>query len=142
MVMRLSDDLGADFHDWRSHHLAGIFQGGDGLVVAAGDGVGADAGHIFEHLDAVLQVTHAAALVVTPGDRNLADDVLQLAGDEEDFRIEAPALDGLEAEDDLSGIALEGLEAALRVFVRQSHDSAGDPIETAAEELAGGGLME
>ena len=42
---------------------------------------------------------------MAPGDRDLADDVLQLAGDEEDLWIEAPALDGLKAEDDLRGVA-------------------------------------
>ena len=83
-----------------------------------------------------LEVAHAAALVVAPGDGDFADDVFEFAGDEEDLGIEAPALDRLEAEDDLRCLAFEGLETALRVFVRQAHDGAGDPVETAAEELA------
>ena len=65
----------------------------------------------------------------------------ELAGDEEDFGVEAPALDGLEAEDSLGGFALEGLEAALGVFEGKAHDAAGDPVEAAAEEAAVEGLV-
>src|SRR5581483_7642324 len=67
---------------------------------------------------------------------NFDDGVAELAGDEEDFGVEAPALNGLEAEDDLRGLAFEGLEAALSVLVREAHELAGDPVEAAAEEAA------
>ncbi len=109
-------DLGDDLFNLRGHHGAGVLHGGDGLVVTASHEVSADAGHVFEHLDAVLEVAHAAALVVTPGDGDFANDVLQLASDEENLGIEAPALDGLKTEDDLRCLAFEGLEAALGVF--------------------------
>ena len=62
--------------------------------------------------------------------------VAALEGDEEDLRVEAPALDGLELEDGLRGGAGEGLEAALRIGKVQPHDDAGDGVEAAAEELA------
>jgi hypothetical protein len=57
-----------------------------------------------------------------------------------DLRVEAPALDGLELEDGLGGLAGEGLEAALGVGKGQAHDEAGDDVEAAAEELAVEGL--
>ena len=34
-------------------HVAGVFHGGDGLVVASAKGVGADLGHLFQHFHAV-----------------------------------------------------------------------------------------
>jgi len=121
---------------WGGDHLAGVFHGGDGFVVAAADGVGADLAHLLEHLGAVFEVADAAALIVAPGDGDFDDGVFELAGDEEDFGIEAPALDGLEAENRLCSVAAEGLEAALRVLEGQAHDLAGNPVEAAAEEAA------
>ena len=117
-------------------HFAGVFHGGDGFVVTAAEGVGADFGHLFEHLHAVFEVADAGALVVAPGDGDFDDGVFELAGDEEDFGIEAPALDGLEAENRLRSFAAKGLEATLRVLEGKAHDLAGDPVETAAEEAA------
>ncbi len=72
---------------------------------------------------------------MSPTDGDFVDAVAALAGDEENFRIEAPALDGLQLEDGLRGGAGEGLEAALRVSVGKAHDGAGDAVETAAEKL-------
>ena len=126
----------------RGDHGAGVFEGGDGFVVAAAEAVGADLAHLLEHLQAVLEVADAAALVVAPGYGDFHDGVLQLARDEEDLGVEAPALDGLEAEDCLGGVALEGLEAALRVLEGKADDFAGDPVETAAEEAAVDGLVD
>jgi hypothetical protein len=74
-------------------HLTGVFHGGDGFVVAAADGVGADLAHLLEHLHAVFEVADAAALVVAPGDGDFDDGVFELAGDEQDLGVEAPALD-------------------------------------------------
>ncbi len=76
-----------------------------------------------------------------PGYGDFYDGVLELAGDEENFRVETPALDGLEAEDGLRCVSLEGFEAALRVLEGQAHDLAGNPVETAAEEAAVERLM-
>ena len=84
---------------------------------------------------AVFEVADAGALVVGPTDGDFVDAVAALAGDEENFGIEAPALDGLQLEDGLRGGAGEGLEAALRVSVGQAHDGAGDAVEAAAEKL-------
>ena len=88
------------------HHGAGILHRRDGLVVSAGHGIAANTCHVFEHLDPVFEIAHAATFVMSPGDGNLADDVLQLASDEENLGVEAPTLDGLQAEDDLRGGAL------------------------------------
>ena len=118
------------------YHAAGVLHGGDGLVIAAGERVVANDGHLFKHLHAVFQVAHAAALVMAPGDGNFNDGVAKLTGDEEDLRIESPALDALQAEDDLGGLTPEGLEAALGVFERQAHHAAGNAIEAAAKDLA------
>src|SRR6185437_1215778 len=92
--------------------------------------------HILQHLDAIFQIAHAAALVVAPGNGNLANHVLQLASDEENLGIEAPAFDCLETEDRLRCRATECLETALRVFEGQADHGAGDPVETSSEELA------
>jgi hypothetical protein len=123
-------------------HGAGVFHGGDGFVVAAAEGVGADLGHFFEHFEAVFEVGDAGALVVAPGDGDFNDAEFEFAGDEEDFGVEAPALDGLEAEDGLSGFAFEGFEAALGIFEGEADDATCDPVETAAEEAAVDGLVD
>src|SRR5580692_6896090 len=112
------------------------------LVVAAEEGVPADDGDVLQHAGAVFQVADAGALVVGPTHGDFVDAVAALAGDEENFRIEAPALDGLQLEDSLRGGAGEGFEAALRVGVGQTHDEAGDAVEAAAEELAVEGLAD
>ena len=61
--------------------------------------------------------------------------VAALEGDEQNLRVEAPALDGLELEDGLRGGAGKGLEAALGIGKAQPHDHAGDGVEAAAEKL-------
>ena len=71
---------------------------------------------------------------MAPADRNLFDFHLELDGKEEDFGVEAPAFDALQAEDDLGRGPLEGLEAALGVLEGETHGGAGDGVETSAEE--------
>src|ERR1035438_9319320 len=105
-------------------------------VVASAEGVPADDGEFLKHLEAVFEVAHAGALVVRPGDRNLDDPEAVLDGDEQNLRVEAPMLDGLELEYSLRRPARERLEAALGVGEGQVHDGAGDGVEAAAEELA------
>ena len=126
----------SDCFDRRGYHRASVLHGRDGFVVTSADRVGAYAGHVFEHLHSIPEVADAASFVVAPGDRDLLDGIAEFAGDEENLRIESPTLDGLEAEDDLGGWPGKGFEAALGVLEGQAHDSAGDPVETAAEELA------
>jgi hypothetical protein len=92
--------------DLRSHHVAGVLHGGDGFVVAAAEGVRANLGHLFKHLHAVFEVADAAALVVAPRYGDFDDRVLEFAGDEENFGVEAPALDGLEAENRLRSVEM------------------------------------
>jgi len=85
-------------------------------------------------------VAHAGAGIVCPayGYFNHAETTLE--GDEEDFGVEPPALDGLELKDCLGGMAGESLEAALRIGKRKPHDGAGDAVEAAAKKLAIEGL--
>jgi len=67
-------------------------------------------GKFLEHLKAVFQVAHAGALVVSPGDRNLDDPIAVLDGDEQNLRVKAPVLDGLELKHSLRCPASECLE--------------------------------
>ena len=108
----------------------------DLLAVFAAKGVPADDGDFFQHFHAVFEVAHAGTRVVAPayGDFNHFEPLLE--GDEEDFWVKAPALDGLELEDGLSGVAGEGFESALRVGEVEAHDAAGDGVEAPAKELA------
>ena len=108
----------------------------DHFVVAAGEGVPADDGDFLEHLDAVAQVAHAGALVVSPADRHLNDLKTALEGDQQDLWIETPAHDGLELKDGLSSRAGKGFETALGIGKVQAHDGARDGVEAAAKELA------
>jgi len=112
----------------------------DLLAVASEEGVPADDGDLFEHLDAVFEIAHAAALVVSPAHGHLDDVVTALEGDEENLGVEAPTLDGLKLEDGLRGGAGEGLESTLRIGKAEPHDAAGDGIETAPEKLPVEGL--
>jgi hypothetical protein len=96
----------------------------------------ADDGDVLQHPGSVTEVADAGALVVGPAYRDFDDAVAALEGYEKNLRIKAPPLDGLELEDGLRGGTGKGLESALRVGVRQTHDGMGDHIETAAKELA------
>jgi hypothetical protein len=108
----------------------------DGLIVVAAQRVPADDGDVLQHSCSVAEVADAGSLVVGPAYRDFDDAVAALVGDEQNLRVKAPALDGLELEDGLRGGAGEGLESALCVGVREPHDGMGDQVETTAEELA------
>ena len=135
----------ADYEaDFRDRTLA-AFGGGEVAyfaVVDADQRVPADVEEFFEHLDAVAKVADAGALVVAPGDGDFFNVVAAAQGDEEDFGVEAPALDALQLEDGLRGGAAEGFEAALGVGEGEAHDHARDEVEAAAEELAVERLMD
>jgi len=108
----------------------------DLFAVFSAEGVPADDGDLFQHFHAVFEVAHSGTRVVAPAYGDFHHFEAGLESDEEDLGIEAPALDGLELEDGLGGVAGEGFEAALGVGKVESHDSAGDGIEAAAKELA------
>jgi len=91
-------------------------------------------------LEAVAKVADAGAGVVGPADGDFLDVIAALEGDEENFRIESPAFDGLELEDGLGGGAGEGFESALSVGEGQAHNEAREGVETSAEDLAVEGL--
>src|ERR1700722_18708359 len=57
----------------RSHHVTCVFLCSDCLVVASTQGVDADLGHLFEHLHAVFEIAHPAALIVPPGNGHFHD---------------------------------------------------------------------
>ena len=107
----------------------------DLLAVFSAEGVPPDDGDLLQHFHAVFEVAHAGARVVAPAYGDFHHFEAGFERDEEDFGIEAPALDGLELEDGLSGVAGEGFKAALRVGKVEAHDATGDGIEAAAEEL-------
>src|SRR5271168_943107 len=82
-------------------------------AVDTGQRIPADEDKLFEHFQAISQVADAGAFVVSPGDGHFANGISALDGDEENFRVEAPALDALQLKDGLRRLAGEGLEAAL-----------------------------
>lgn len=112
--------------------------GGNGVV--AGQGIRADAEDVGEHAQAVAEGVEARAFAVRPDDRNFFDGETEAAGEEENFRIEAPALDALKREDALSSRAAEGFESTLRVGEIEAEKKAQGEIEDAPEELAVEGL--
>src|SRR6202161_360337 len=99
------------------------------LIIAAKQGVRADDGDVLKHPHSVFEIADAAALIMAPGYGNFDDAIASLEGDEENLRIESPALDGLQLENRLRGGAGKRLEAALRVSERQSHHGARDRVE-------------
>jgi hypothetical protein len=105
------------------------------FAVAAGEGVEADNGQFLEHLETIFEVAHAAALVVGPAHGDFDDTEAALDGDEKDFGVESPALDGLKLEDGLRRVAGEGFESALGIGEGQVHDHAANHVEAAAEDL-------
>src|SRR5215212_11059871 len=88
----------------------------DSSAVEAAKVVEADGEHVAEHADGVAERVDAAAGSIRPGDRHLADAVAELAGQVQDFDVEAEAGDLLSPEDILGGGAGERLEPALGVL--------------------------
>lgn len=103
-------------------------------------GIPANDCQLFKHLQAVAQVADPGACVVCPADRHFLNPEAALECDEEDLRIEAPALNGLKLEDGLRGRPSKSLEAALRIGKGEPHNHAAYGVKAAAEELPVEGL--
>lgn len=108
----------------------------DVSVVVAGQGIPADENEFLQHGHAVAQIAHAGTRIVGPAYRYFNHTETTLEGDEEDFGVKSPALDGLKLKDGLGGMARECLEAALGVGKRKLHDGPRNSIEATAEKLA------
>src|SRR5690348_5952419 len=92
------------------------------------------------HVQAILEVADLAAVVVRPFHGNLAHRESELAGQEQQFGIESPALDFLPGKQSLCRPRGECLKAALRVLEAQPQQQPQMQIEYSSEKLAVEGL--
>src|SRR3989441_4194050 len=104
------------------------------LRVAAEEPVPADGEHFAEHAQAVAEDVNLGLWVVRPTHGNFDGAQAVAFGEEEDFGVEAEALDALLLKDDARVFADEGFKAALRVGEIQPGDRADDGIENRSEE--------
>src|SRR2546425_5415525 len=104
------------------------------LRVAAEEPVPADGEHFAKHAQAVAEDVNLGLWVVRPTHRNFDGAQTMAFGEEEDFGVEAEALDALLLKDDARVFADEGFKAALRVGEIQPGDRADDGIENRSEE--------
>jgi hypothetical protein len=96
----------------------------DRPVVFSQQRVPSNDGYLLEHMYAVAQVTHPGSFIVSPGYGNFLHTEVPFAGDEEDFWIEAPPLDGLELKYSLSRLPSERFKATLGIVEFQAHHGA------------------
>ena len=89
--------------------------------------------HLQKHLGSIAQRANAGAFAVSPGQRDLHD--LNLPGQIEEFRIEAPSFNSLQRENCFRGSTGERFESALRVFEIQTQYYAEQQVENSPEEL-------
>src|SRR3989441_1812701 len=106
------------------------------LRVPAEEPVPTDGEHFAKHAQAVANHVHLGLWVVRPTHGNFDGAQAMAFGEEEDFGIEAEALDALLLKDDARVFADEGFKAALRVGEIQPGDCADDGIENLAGKLA------
>src|SRR3989441_12511702 len=104
------------------------------LRVAATKPVPADGEHFAKHAQAVANHVHLGLWVVRPTHGNFDGAQAMAFGEEENFGVEAEALDALLLKDDARVFADEGFKAALRVGEIQPGDCADDGIENRSEE--------
>src|SRR2546425_8698617 len=106
------------------------------LRVAAEEPIPADGEHFAKHAQAVANHVHLGLWVVRPTHGNFDGAQTMAFGEEEDFGVEAEALDALLLKDDARVFADKGFKAALRVGKTQPGDRADDGIKTLAGKLA------
>src|SRR5215469_8632349 len=92
--------------------------------------------HLDSHADAITKRADLGAMIVRPLDRNLNRAQLEFVGEEEQFRIETPALNVLPGKNRLRGAAGERLEAALRVAIFQAQHNAESQVKQASVQLS------
>src|SRR4249920_1243073 len=85
------------------------------LIVAAACVGPDDSAHIQDHVDAVTELPHGARGMVLAGDRYLDDGVRPFFCDAQHFDVESEAVDPLDGKERPRPVAVERLEAALRV---------------------------
>src|SRR2546427_7619693 len=106
------------------------------LRVAAEEPVPADGEHFAKHAQAVANQVQLGLWVGRPTHGNFDGAEAMAFGEEENFGVEAEALDALLLKDDARVFADEGFKAALRVGEIQPSDRADDGIENLAGKLA------
>src|SRR3989442_1352632 len=106
------------------------------LRVAAAKPVPTDGEHFAKHAQAVAEDVNLGLWVVRPTHGNFDGAQTMAFGEEEDFGVEAEALDALLLKDDAGVFADEGFKAALRVGKIQPGDRADDGIENLAGKPA------
>src|SRR5215212_3530794 len=108
----------------------------DSSAVEAAKVVEADGEHVAEHADRVAERVDAAAGSIRPGDRHLADAVAELAGQVQDFHVEAEAGDPLALEHVLGCGPRERLEPALGVLDAPDGEHLHQQVEDPAHQVA------
>src|SRR5689334_24247806 len=106
------------------------------MVIHTKQQVVADLQHFTEHLERVSYHVEPAAIVVNGLDSNLFHNKTESIGQHEDFGIESPAFNPLAREGQSSRLAVERLEAALRVCKAQSKHGLDDHFETCTAETS------
>src|SRR5215471_21461552 len=106
------------------------------VAITAFQVVPANGQHLDSHPEAVTHGADLRTMVVRPLDGYLNCAQLELIGQEQQLRIETPALDVLTGKHDLGSVSCEGLEAALRVAILQPQNDTEGEVEQASVELA------
>ncbi len=79
-------------------------------------------------------------MIMGPFDRDLNRLQLELPGEEQKFRIEAPSFYSLASKDDLDSVPGKRLEPALGIAISQSEHNAQPKVEQPPVQLAKNGL--
>src|SRR5258708_25738528 len=84
-----------------------------------------------DHADSIPERMNGRALIVSPGYRNFHDFEFVPEGYVNDLGVESPAMDALQRKDYGGGAAAEGLESALGIAERKTHQQFDVQVERA-----------
>ncbi len=104
--------------------------------VEAAEGVPANLENFEEHAQAVAEHADPGGGAVGPADGDFDGGEAMALGKEEQFGVEAEALDALLLEEDAATLAAKSLEAALGVHERQTERETHEPVEDNTGEFA------
>src|SRR5262249_17503704 len=105
------------------------------LLVHAFQIIPANGKHFEPHLQPVTQRADLGTVIVGPLHWHLCGAHFELVGQEQQFRIKAPALDTLPGKDGSRGVPPKGLKSALGVAILQSERNAQRQIEKSSIKL-------
>src|SRR5258708_24931699 len=88
------------------------------------------------HADSISERMNGRALIVSPGDRDFHDFEFVPEGYVNDLRVKSPAMDALQRKNYGGGAAGEGLESALGIAERKTHQQFDVQVERARKKPA------